>query len=138
MVPAPHQLAAPAVPVPAPPVPTVPVRVAPVPAGGRHGTRLCSRPGCAEPASATLTYHYERGSVWVDSLFGEREPHTYDLCERHAGRVSVPRGWRLEDRRGLATVPAPLPDPLPEPLPEHVAGAPVGSLPAPLPQRLAG
>ena len=112
----------------------MPVRVAPVPAGGRHGTRLCSRPGCAEPASATLTYQYERGSVWIDALLGEREPHTYDLCERHAGRVSVPRGWRLDDRRGLAAVPAPLP----EPLPEHVVGAPDGSLPAPLPQRLAG
>jgi hypothetical protein len=115
MVPAPHQLSSP---------------LAPVPAGGRHGTRQCSRPGCAEPASATLTYQYERGSGWVDPLLAEREPHAYDLCERHAGRVSVPRGWRLDDRRGLIAVPSPLP--------ERPVGEPDGSLPAPLPQRLAG
>jgi hypothetical protein len=24
---------------------------------------------------------------------------THDLCERHADGLSVPRGWRLEDRR---------------------------------------
>ena len=134
MVPVPFQLSAPAVPVPAAPVPPMPVVVGAVPAGGRHGTRLCSRPGCAEPATATLTYQYDRGSVWIDELLVEREPHAYDLCERHAGRVSVPRGWRLDDRRGLASVPAPLPDPLPE----MAVGARDGSLPAPLPQRLAG
>ena len=27
------------------------------------------------------------------------EPHDYDLCERHTSRLSVPNGWRLEDRR---------------------------------------
>jgi hypothetical protein len=24
---------------------------------------------------------------------------THDLCDRHAASLSVPRGWRLEDRR---------------------------------------
>jgi hypothetical protein len=61
--------------------------------------RQCSRPGCAEPAQATLTYHYARGAVWIDDLTAEREPHGYDLCERHAARISVPHGWRLDDRR---------------------------------------
>ena len=46
------------------------------------GTRLCSRPGCAEPATATLTYQYDRGSVWLDPLLAERDPHDYDLCTR--------------------------------------------------------
>ena len=32
-------------------------------------------------------------------LAGEREPHGYDLCERHTAKLSVPNGWRLDDRR---------------------------------------
>jgi hypothetical protein len=46
-----------------------------------------------------LTYQYAQGAAWLDELTAEREPHAYDLCERHAGRLSVPHGWRLEDRR---------------------------------------
>lgn len=63
------------------------------------GIRQCSRPGCSEDAAATLTYHYDRGTAWIDALTRERDPHGYDLCERHAGRVTVPKGWSLEDRR---------------------------------------
>jgi hypothetical protein len=62
-------------------------------------TRQCSRTSCAEPAVATLTYQYQRGAVWIDDLTPEREPYSYDLCERHADRISVPHGWGLEDRR---------------------------------------
>jgi hypothetical protein len=61
--------------------------------------RLCSRPGCAEPAAATLTYRYDLSAAWIDDLMAEREPHGYDLCERHAARCTVPYGWQLEDRR---------------------------------------
>ena len=67
--------------------------------------RLCSRPGCAEPAAATLTYRYDLSGVWIDDLAPEREPHDYDLCERHAARFSVPHGWRLVDRRDELAVP---------------------------------
>ena len=51
------------------------------------------------PATATLSYQYARSLVWLDDLSGERDPHSYDLCDRHTGRLSVPNGWRLEDRR---------------------------------------
>jgi len=61
--------------------------------------RQCSRTGCAEPATSTLSYQYGRSIVWLDELAGERDPHSYDLCARHTGRLSVPNGWRLEDRR---------------------------------------
>jgi hypothetical protein len=47
----------------------------------------------------TLTYQYSRAVVWLDDLLGERTPHTYDLCSRHASRLSVPNGWQLDDRR---------------------------------------
>ena len=61
--------------------------------------RQCSRSGCAEPACTTLTYQYGRAQVWLDDLSAERDPHGYDLCARHTTRLSVPNGWRLEDRR---------------------------------------
>ena len=64
-----------------------------------HVIRQCSRPGCAETAVATLTYMYARQFVWLDDLAGERDPHAYDLCDRHASRVRVPNGWRFDDRR---------------------------------------
>jgi len=62
-------------------------------------SRQCSRTGCAESAAVTLTYNYELQQVWIDVLLPERDPHVYDLCERHADRMSVPHGWHLDDRR---------------------------------------
>ncbi len=58
-----------------------------------------SRSGCSESAAVTLTYNYGMQQVWIDVLLPEREPHVYDLCERHADRLSVPHGWHLDDRR---------------------------------------
>jgi hypothetical protein len=60
--------------------------------------RQCSRPGCAEPATVTLTYQYANAVVWLEDLHTERNPHNYDLCQRHAANLSVPHGWQLEDR----------------------------------------
>lgn len=62
-------------------------------------SRQCSRTGCAESAVVTLSYQYARSIVWLDDLIAERDPHCYDLCQRHTARLSVPNGWRLEDRR---------------------------------------
>lgn len=61
--------------------------------------RQCSRTGCSEAAACTLTYDYRQSHVWLDQLTPERDPHSYDMCGRHAGRMSVPTGWQLEDRR---------------------------------------
>lgn len=66
--------------------------------------RTCSRPTCSAQAEVTLTYDYARSQVWLDDLLVEPDPHHYDLCPTHAGRLSVPQGWRLEDRRDHATV----------------------------------
>jgi hypothetical protein len=109
--------------------------------------RQCSRPACAELAAATLTYHYERGTAWLDVLVPERDPHAYDLCQRHADRVGVPVGWRFEDRRALLVVVAAIEAPAAPPEPREPATGPVPmELPAPrpehavpgLPHRLAG
>ena len=48
---------------------------------------------------ATLTYDYQARVTWLDVLAGDRHPMSYDLCAAHAGAMTVPRGWRLEDRR---------------------------------------
>lgn len=63
-------------------------------------SRQCSRTGCSDAAAITLTYDYGRSQVWIDRLAPERDPHHYDMCDRHAERLSVPRGWHLDDRRG--------------------------------------
>jgi len=62
--------------------------------------RQCSRSGCSDLAAVTLSYHYATSQVWIDHLTPEREPHLYDMCDRHADRLSVMRGWHLDDRRG--------------------------------------
>lgn len=46
----------------------------------------------------TLTYAYAHAQVWLDPLAPERDPHAYDLCGRHAARLSPPQGWQLRDR----------------------------------------
>ena len=66
------------------------------------GHRQCSRTGCAAPAAVSLSYDYARRSVWLDVLIEVRDPHSYDLCLRHAERISVPQGWSLDDRRILS------------------------------------
>jgi hypothetical protein len=50
----------------------------------------------------TLTYEYQRSHVWLDVLSAERDPHSYDLCRKHASALSVPLGWQLTDRQGYA------------------------------------
>jgi len=62
-------------------------------------SRHCSRTGCSERAAVTLTYQYGQAQVWLDDLTHERDPHAYDLCGRHAARLTVPQGWVLRDRR---------------------------------------
>jgi hypothetical protein len=61
--------------------------------------RLCSRPACAAPASATMSYDYRARSAWLDDLTPTAEPNGYDLCLPHAERLGVPVGWSCTDRR---------------------------------------
>lgn len=55
--------------------------------------RRCSRSACSEPAVATLTYAYAESTAVLGPLAPYVEPHSYDLCARHSGRLTVPRGW---------------------------------------------
>jgi hypothetical protein len=56
---------------------------------------------------ATLTYVYSDSTAVVGPLASFAEPHSYDLCEEHALRLTVPRGWEVMRHDGA--YPAPIP-----------------------------
>lgn len=72
------------------------------------------------------------------------DPHSWDLCEKHADRLVVPRGWdvvrlpkdpaqeRAEDLEALANVVRDVPRPAPQPRPaaQLPAAAPMPAAPA--------
>lgn len=49
---------------------------------------------------ATLTYAYADSTAVVGPLASFAEPHSYDLCERHALRLTAPRGWEVVRHEG--------------------------------------
>ncbi len=53
---------------------------------------------------ATLTYVYADSTAVLGPMATYAEPHTYDLCALHAGRLTVPRGWEVV-RLPLPTAP---------------------------------
>lgn len=65
--------------------------------------RLCGRPGCNEPATATFTFSSRHQSVWLHHL-DQTSASAGHLCQRHADSLAPPRGWELHDRRDLARV----------------------------------
>jgi hypothetical protein len=61
--------------------------------GAVRSVRRCSKSGCTYSAVATLTFVYSDSTAVVGPLATCSEPHSYDLCERHALRLTAPRGW---------------------------------------------
>ncbi len=57
--------------------------------------RRCSKPSCARPAVATLTYVYADSTAVLGPLATYAEPHCYDLCQQHSERMTAPRGWEI-------------------------------------------
>jgi hypothetical protein len=52
---------------------------------------------------ATLTFVYAESTAVVGPLATTDEPHSWDLCEDHALRITVPRGWEmLRSERGFS------------------------------------
>ncbi|WP_293053054.1 DUF3499 domain-containing protein [Mycobacterium sp.] len=68
--------------------------------------RRCCRPGCQHYAVATLTFVYSDSTAVIGPLATAREPHSWDLCVSHAGRITAPRGWELVRHPGPLTAPA--------------------------------
>ena len=77
----------------------------------RH-VRRCSRTGCGHPAVATLTYVYADSTAVVGPLATYAEPHSYDLCEEHARRLTAPKGWEVVRHEGDYSLPMPSSDDL--------------------------
>lgn len=90
---------------------------------------------------ATLTYVYSDSTAVLGPLATLAEPHSYDLCSEHAGRLTAPRGWEVvrltpefipvgpspDDLVALADAvreagrPRPVAAPVPEPVQTEVA-----------------
>jgi hypothetical protein len=58
--------------------------------------RSCSRVSCRSAAAMTLIYIYAESRAVLGPIATFSEPHAYDLCERHASRLTVPNGWSVE------------------------------------------
>ena len=43
----------------------------------------------------TLTYIYADSTAVLGPLATYSEPHSYDLCEAHGKRLTVPNGWTV-------------------------------------------
>ena len=79
-------------------------------------SRCCSRTACKQLPVYTLTYVYKDSTAVLGPLSGYVDPHSWDLCEMHAARLVVPRGWdvvrlppdpaqaRADDLEALETV----------------------------------
>lgn len=61
---------------------------------------------------ATLTYVYADKTAVLGPLAVYAEPHSYDLCENHAERLSAPKGWEVLRLEIDLAVQAPSPDDL--------------------------
>lgn len=58
-------------------------------------SRQCSKTACSSPATSTLTYVYAEQTAVLGPLATYAEPHSYDLCEDHATKLTAPRGWDI-------------------------------------------
>lgn len=61
---------------------------------------------------ATLTYVYADSVAVLGPLATYAEPHAYDLCTRHAERLSAPQGWSVVRLAPEFTEPEPTHDDL--------------------------
>ena len=91
--------------------------------------RLCARPACSAPATATFTFDGLRRIVWLGPLADAAAYSAGDLCRRHADRLRAPQHWELRDLRPGPTVVAPAGTPAPS---RHSAPPPAPPAPAPV------
>lgn len=75
-------------------------------------SRTCSRVSCRSAAAMTLTYIYAESKAVLGPIATFAEPHSYDLCERHAARLTVPNGWSVERENISTEAPGPSEDDL--------------------------
>lgn len=63
--------------------------------------RLCERPTCKREGTVVYGFDAVRLEVWFESPKADQGSRVrYGLlCKEHADRMTVPRGWHLDDRR---------------------------------------
>lgn len=54
-----------------------------------------------------MTYVYSDSTAVVGPLATAAEPHSWDLCETHAFRITAPKGWELVRHEGGFATPPP-------------------------------
>jgi hypothetical protein len=59
---------------------------------------------CSSEPIVTVSLLYGDRAVVIDDLAPERDPARLDLCRDHAGRMTPPLGWTINDRRPAAAV----------------------------------
>ena len=93
--------------------------------------RLCARPGCSAPATATFTFDGLRRIVWLGPLAEASAYSAGNLCRRHAELLKPPRHWELRDVRPVpgASEPAGSPAPSRYASPAAPPPAPAPTLP---------
>ena len=61
--------------------------------------RICAKMRCNREASATVGISYADRVVVIGELVPVPDPNLLDLCSVHAGRLTPPVGWRVQDER---------------------------------------
>ncbi len=57
--------------------------------------RRCSKTSCRDSATKTLIYIYPDSTAVLGPLSTYAEPHSFDFCDSHSERLTVPRGWTV-------------------------------------------
>lgn len=70
--------------------------------------RSCAKPGCREPAGATIGIRYSARELVVGDLLPQQDPNLLEVCEGHGRRMKPPFGWTLVDTRRAAAPPEPI------------------------------
>lgn len=61
--------------------------------------RSCEKFGCREAADAAFGIDRIACVVWLENYDEEESRHLNRLCNEHAARLTLPRGWSFDDRR---------------------------------------
>jgi hypothetical protein len=66
--------------------------------------RTCNKMRCGSEPVVTVSLAYADRAVVLTELAPQRDPAQLDLCRDHAGRMTPPLGWTVDDRRATAAV----------------------------------
>ncbi|MFM8016729.1 MAG: DUF3499 family protein, partial [Actinomycetota bacterium] len=55
--------------------------------------RSCEKQGCNEAAEVAFGIDRIACVVWLETFDEDDQRHLNRLCDEHAGRLTLPRGW---------------------------------------------